>query len=78
VFRVKDGLEFRRSQHLADVCAQFVREVQLEFDTEKPASVKETLRILNILGQNLNIEKLLLKANSCQAEWPENGEEFPR
>jgi len=40
--------------------------------------VKETLRILNILGQNLNIEKLLLKANSCQAEWPENGEEFPR
>ena len=67
-FKVKYGSR-RKSRYLTDMCGRFLREAKVDFSSEEPADVRECLRILEIFGENINLEKLALRPSSCQVEW---------
>ena len=69
-FKVKQGAR-RRTKHLADMCGRFVREAVVEFNSKLEGNVTESVRILDILSDNVKLEKLALRPNSCQIAWPE-------
>lgn len=69
-FKVKQGAR-RRTKHLADMCGRFVREAVVEFNSKIEGNVIECLRILNILSENVKLEKLVLRPQSCQIAWPD-------
>ncbi len=60
-----------RAKHLADMCGKYVREVVIEFNSKLVSNVRECLRILDILSNNVNLQKIVLRPQSCQIEWPE-------
>ena len=52
------------------MCGRFVRETVLEFNSKVEGNVLECLRILDILSNNVKLEKLALRPESCQIAWP--------
>ena len=64
-FKVKNDTR-SRSKHLANMCGRFVRNVTVEFNSQISENVKECLRILEMLTDNTNLEKLALRPSSCQ------------
>ena len=54
------------------MCGRFLREARVDFCSKEPTDVREFLRILEMFGQNVNLEKLAIKPSSCQVEWNGN------
>jgi hypothetical protein len=70
VFRLKNGSR-SRSKYLADRCGRFVRTATVEFNSTSVWDVRECAKMLEILADNRNLEKLSIQPTSCHIEWPE-------
>lgn len=60
----------RKAKHLTESCGKFVREAVVEFNSKHVGNVRECLRVLKILGENVNMERFALRPQSCQVAWP--------
>lgn len=61
----------KRNLHLAEVCAKFAREIVIEFKAKNAFSMRECVSLLNIIADNTNLKRLVLKPSSFRVEWPE-------
>ncbi|XP_064618606.1 F-box only protein 33-like [Lineus longissimus] len=70
VFRLKNGSR-SRSKYLAERCGRFVKTATVEFNSTSVWDVREFAKMLEILADNRNLEKLSIQPTSCHIEWPE-------
>ena len=79
IFDVKSSNR-KGGRFVANRCGQFARDVRVIFSSGLVTSVRDLLKISDILAKNRNIEKLVFQPTSCFVSWPEreparNGEE---
>lgn len=61
---------WRRAEFLSKKCGRFVRYVTLEFDCTSAIIIQQCITVLNLLGENRQLQTLLLRPTACVVEWP--------
>lgn len=59
----------QKNKFLADVCGRFVRECAIFFDPHDSEELRDCYKILQILGDNKNLQVLQLQPRSCHIQW---------